>query len=143
MKIATAEQCLYSALLRVLLTDRRTAEVAVLGKATGDRSTLYKYLNPHLLAVATASEQQLSVYLVDSISGSIVWSTTHQVQADAESIALQMTENWIIYTYTDATTDAKAAASIVSVELYQPGPAKGKAATLKCVPTISGLHAFR
>lgn len=53
------------------------------GKVLGDRSVLYKYLNPNLIGVVTSGQDAqkvpfINVYLVDTITGSIVTSFNHK-----------------------------------------------------------------
>ncbi len=53
--------------------------VASIGRVLGDRSVLYKYLNPHtlLVAVAHAAAARATVHLLDAVSGRVLHSATH------------------------------------------------------------------
>lgn len=71
-----------------------------------DRSVLYKYLNPNLVAVTTAGSNHphhkgyLNLYLIDVVSGSVVFSVSHRrVQPPYH---LVMAENWVVYSYYNA-----------------------------------------
>lgn len=69
----------------------------------GDRSSLEKYLNKNLLAVATfkqggkPSEGSINMYLIDSITGSVIFENFHP-QCHGPVSTMQ-TENKVIYTY--------------------------------------------
>lgn len=72
------------------------------GRVLADRSVLYKYVNPNLLAVATLVEDPLhkrvlSVYLIDGVTGLIVYSAYHK--RVGHPIHLVHSENWLLYSY--------------------------------------------
>lgn len=72
------------------------------GKVLYDRSVYYKYVNPNLLAVAILTPDQihrsvLSIYLVDGVTGLVVYSTSHKRAKGP--IHLVHSENWLVYTY--------------------------------------------
>lgn len=113
--------------------------VASQGKVLGDRRTLYKYLNPHLLLAITRNQQTRSsnAYLVDGVNGKIL----HQSILAEGNLALQgedgvplepiavITENWATITFSvDIPADDPQArykgphrqTRLVSIELYQP-----------------------
>jgi len=72
----------------------------------GDDSLLLKYLNPHLVVVATVSEPlmddpdnqpTLYITLVDSVSGEILHRLSH---ANGKGpVHMTITENWVVYSY--------------------------------------------
>lgn len=97
--------------------------VASLGKALADRGTLYKYLNPHILGVVTAtpSNDSQAVYLLDGVTGAVLYRST--VPGNTKLVAT-MTENWLVYTHpltssANSTLDQVRGQRIVSVELYE------------------------
>ncbi|KAF7668637.1 hypothetical protein LDENG_00296220 [Lucifuga dentata] len=73
------------------------------GRVMGDRSVLYKYLNPNLLAVVTESTDThhersfVGILLIDGITGRII----HQaVQRKARGpVHVVHSENWVVYEY--------------------------------------------
>ncbi|KAF2896776.1 hypothetical protein ILUMI_09394 [Ignelater luminosus] len=72
------------------------------GRVLADRSVLYKYVNPNLLAIATIKDDSihkhvLNIYLVDGVTGLIVYSTVHK-RAD-KPVHLVHSENWLVYSY--------------------------------------------
>ncbi|KAJ2088886.1 hypothetical protein IW138_003847 [Coemansia sp. RSA 986] len=75
---------------------------ALLGRVLGDRSVLYKYINPHLITVATQrSEGGIGIYFIDRVSGRLLYSTVHtgaRVTAAQPFLAIQ-TENRVIYQF--------------------------------------------
>lgn len=75
--------------------------VASIGKVLGNRSVMYKYINQNLLAIITVSKSRstASVYLLDSVSGTILYSTIHTGVDTTKPFASTMSENWIVYSY--------------------------------------------
>lgn len=61
----------------------------------GDRSVLYKYANPNLIAVASVDQTHtvLSINLVDAVSGAIVYTAKHE--RASEPVNLLHCENWV------------------------------------------------
>ncbi|KAK3926933.1 ER membrane protein complex subunit 1 [Frankliniella fusca] len=89
------------------------------GRVLGDRSVLYKYVNPNLVAVVTQGTDSLhkfvlNVYLLDAVSGAIVFSISHK--RAREPIHLVHTENWVVYTY---FSEKWRRTEIASIELYE------------------------
>lgn len=72
------------------------------GKVLGDRSVLYKYLNPNLIGVVTTGLDNqkipfINVYLIDTVTGAIVNSFNHKRCTGPVNIV--HTENWFFYSY--------------------------------------------
>lgn len=65
------------------------------GKVLGDRSVLYKYSNPNLIAVASTNDKrfELHISLIDGVSGSLVYSGKHS--RAQTPINLVLCENWL------------------------------------------------
>ncbi|XP_076019538.1 ER membrane protein complex subunit 1 [Genypterus blacodes] len=73
------------------------------GRVMGDRSVLYKYLNPNLLAVVTESTDThqersfVGIMLVDGVTGRIIHEA---VQRKAKGpVHVVHSENWVVYEY--------------------------------------------
>uniref|UniRef100_A0A8B9KAZ7 ER membrane protein complex subunit 1 n=1 Tax=Astyanax mexicanus TaxID=7994 RepID=A0A8B9KAZ7_ASTMX len=73
------------------------------GRVMGDRSVLYKYLNPNLLAVVTESTDShqersfVGIFLIDGVTGRIVHEA---VQRKARRpVHFVHSENWVVYVY--------------------------------------------
>ena len=73
--------------------------VASIGRVLSDRTVLYKYLNPNIILVTTISEgvSTASFYLLDSASGEVLYSTTHDSVDTTQPITSLLTENWFVY----------------------------------------------
>ena len=73
--------------------------VASIGKALGDRNVLYKYLNPNLILITAVglATSSASIYLLDSISGQTLYTTTHSGIDASKPIAATFSENWFAY----------------------------------------------
>lgn len=107
--------------------DQRTAvqggPIASYGRVLGDRTTLYKYLNPHLIAYSTVftdGSGQASVNVVNSVSGSVVYQTLIDNVDITQSIPVALAENWLTFAYTEKATDKRAVGyRLVSVELFE------------------------
>lgn len=82
--------------------------VASIGKVLGDRRVLYKYLDPNLALMITANDAKktANVYVVDTISGSMIYSNSHSNVDLTTPIASVMSENWFAYSYTAETTSS-------------------------------------
>lgn len=73
------------------------------GRVMGDRSVLYKYLNPNLLAVVTESTDLhqersfIGILLIDGVTGRIIHEA---VQRKARGpVHIVHSENWVVYEY--------------------------------------------
>ncbi|KAF2482822.1 hypothetical protein BDY17DRAFT_299218 [Neohortaea acidophila] len=96
--------------------------VASIGKVLGDRRVLYKYLNPNLALLTTADDKAKSVnlYLLDTISGSIMHSSSHQGINLDDPISSTMSENWFAYSFTsDASPLAPKGHYLVVGEMFE------------------------
>ena len=91
---------------RVSLEDERIVAIAAKlpndrihshGKVLGDRSVLYKYLNPNLVGVATTGQDGqkvpfINLYLIDTVTGQIVSSFNYKRCKGPVNIV--HSENW-------------------------------------------------
>ncbi|KAJ8927927.1 hypothetical protein NQ314_019557 [Rhamnusium bicolor] len=89
------------------------------GRVLPDRSVYYKYVNPNLIAIATLSEDSvhkhvLSIYLVDGVTGLILYSTSHKRAKGP--VHLIHSENWLVYSY---FSERFRRTEIVGAELYE------------------------
>jgi len=90
--------------------------IASFGRAVGDKSTLYKYLNPHLVVLTVINAQKSAgrVVVVDTTSGRQVYDVALGDIVTSKGVQVAMSENWLVYSYLD-----KAGWRIGSVELYE------------------------
>ncbi|KAF2493052.1 DUF1620-domain-containing protein [Lophium mytilinum] len=97
--------------------------VASIGKVLGDRSVLYKYLNPNLVLVTTVidSTRTASVYLLDSASGNVLHAVSHPNIDTSRAIPSAISEHWFSYSLTlDASTDDTCRGyQLIVAELYE------------------------
>ncbi|KAJ3985170.1 hypothetical protein F5890DRAFT_1389972, partial [Lentinula detonsa] len=104
--------------------------VASLGKVLGNRTTLYKYLNPHAVVVLTAphsstlltSNAHCGLYLVDSVKGSVIYEATLPAEGHNCNVKATFTENWLVYHYYDDEYQGAGQTKgykMVTVELYE------------------------
>ncbi|XP_059808019.1 ER membrane protein complex subunit 1 [Hypanus sabinus] len=88
----------------VIVKGKRSNEhVHSQGRVMGDRSVLYKYLNPNLLAVVSESTDThherafICIYLIDGVTGRIIHES---VQRKARGpVNVVHSENWVVYKY--------------------------------------------
>ncbi|KAF2803323.1 DUF1620-domain-containing protein [Mytilinidion resinicola] len=97
--------------------------VASIGKVLGDRSVLYKYLNPNLVLVTTVvdSTRTASVYLLDSASGNLLHAVSHPNIDTSRAIPSAISEHWFSYSLTldAATDDTSRGYQLIVAELYE------------------------
>ncbi|KIY63627.1 DUF1620-domain-containing protein [Cylindrobasidium torrendii FP15055 ss-10] len=96
--------------------------VASYGKVLGDRTTLYKYLNPRLFVLLTqAATGTCGISLIDAVKGAEVYRATVPANAGACDIKATFAENWLVYHHYDEefTTGQTKGYRLVSVEFYE------------------------
>lgn len=101
--------------------------VASIGRVLGDRTVHYKYLNPNVVLVTAVSDaaSTASLYLLDSVSGDILYSTSHEGVDTTQPISSALTENWFAYSlWSDVLTTTTSLPSskgyqIIISELYE------------------------
>ncbi|XP_017480196.1 PREDICTED: ER membrane protein complex subunit 1 isoform X2 [Rhagoletis zephyria] len=89
------------------------------GRVLADRSVLYKYINPNLIAAVTQATDPthkylLNTYLIDAVSGLIVFSMTHR--RARVPVHIVHSENWLAYSYYN---DKVRRTEITTIELYE------------------------
>ena len=95
--------------------------VASIGKVLGNRSVLYKYLNPNLMLVTSVGGTTVSLHLLDGVSGQILHTMSHDGVDTSQPIASTISENWFAYSlWADVTdtSESKGYQLIIS-ELYE------------------------
>jgi hypothetical protein len=112
--------------------------VASIGKVLGNRTTLYKYLNPRLFVLLTAPHSAATgaasgtekpppktcgIYVVDSAKGTVVYKATLPAVGGAScDVKAALAENWLVYHYYDDEFSGEGKTKgwrMVSVELYE------------------------
>ncbi|XP_066599406.1 ER membrane protein complex subunit 1 isoform X2 [Prorops nasuta] len=89
------------------------------GRVLSDRSVLYKYINPNLVAIVTEGvgnslKNTLNLYLLDVVSGNMIFSINHK--RIRGPIHIVHSENWIVYSYFN---DKNRRTEIATLELYE------------------------
>ncbi|KKA30497.1 hypothetical protein TD95_002069 [Thielaviopsis punctulata] len=79
-----------------LIRRQDTEQVASIARVLGDRSVMYKYLNPNtvLVALTNAADATLMTVLLDTVSGQVLASQTHKGVDAAATIDCVLSENW-------------------------------------------------
>ncbi|KIY53056.1 DUF1620-domain-containing protein [Fistulina hepatica ATCC 64428] len=100
--------------------------VASFGNVLGNRTTLYKYLNPRLFVVTTRSvptslSKMCALYVADSGTGTIIYRVSLPTHDNLCDVKATMTENWLVYHYYDnaAGFGSTKGYRMVSVEFYE------------------------
>ncbi len=96
--------------------------VASIGKVLGDRRVLYKYLNPNvaLLATTNSAANIANIYILDTISGAILYSATHTGIDLSAPIASLVSENWFAYSLTaSASSESPKGHQLIVGEMFE------------------------
>lgn len=85
-----------------VIAKRSEERVHSQGIVLGDRSVMYKYLNPNLVVVIAEGEDTtgkgfFNVYLVDMVSGQLVFHCSHKKAKGPVNVV--HSENWVVYNY--------------------------------------------
>lgn len=98
-------------------------EVASYGHVLGDRTTMYKYLNPHLVASINVldSGNEAQVRVIDSITGAVVHSALIPGFSTQHKVQISLAENWLVYAYTEKGLPGKTTGGqrLVTTELFE------------------------
>lgn len=85
---------------KMLKVSRNSNErIASVGRILGDRSVLYKYLNPNAIVVLMAKKSHMAVVCLDSVSGRILYSQYHDNFLGADDVSIEMHENALFYVF--------------------------------------------
>lgn len=108
--------------------------IASIGRVLGDRTVKYKYLNPNALVLAAADDKAhtLSVFLLDSVTGQVLYSAKYDGVDTGKTIECAMSENWFVcsffgqYTLRDNTAQSLKGYQIVVADLYESEEANNR-----------------
>lgn len=124
--------------LKTLLPPASRGPIASLGKVLGDRTTLYKYLNPRLFIALTVSPSQntCGLYVFDSTKGTMVYQARVPANRGVCDVKTALTENWLVYHYYESevpsgNVQGSKGYRLVTVELYEGQGVDDK--TQRCV----------
>lgn len=94
--------------------------VASIGNVLGDRSVLYKYLSPNLVLLTALSPNALTMYLVESVTGAVLHTSTHTGVDPRVPVASVMSENWFAYSFLGTgSPDSAKGYQLIITELYE------------------------
>ncbi|KAL1894602.1 hypothetical protein Cpir12675_003589 [Ceratocystis pirilliformis] len=101
--------------------------VASIGRVLGDRSVLYKYLNQNtiLITLTNSEESTLINSLIDTISGQVIFSSTHKGVDVNKEFDCVLSENWMACTFfakyvvQDGTGRVLNGVHLVMTDLYE------------------------
>ncbi|WVQ68755.1 uncharacterized protein L199_006964 [Kwoniella botswanensis] len=125
--------------------------IASFGRVLGDKSTLYKYLNPHLQIISTFTPSTKGVsstslegvgkaYVIDTTNGRVVYQTEIDGVVGRGGIKVGMVENWLVVSWSD-----QRGWKIASTELYEYSDKKGvtpSQSTFEETPVIAISQSF-
>ncbi|AMD19493.1 HCL658Cp [Eremothecium sinecaudum] len=104
----------------VAFASRYDEVIMNIGKVLGNRSVMYKYLNPNLASyiVANKKANYMTVNIIDTVTGELIHSVYHDegIVLD-EPINLVFGEHWVIYSYFSNVPIAEQRISVI--ELYE------------------------
>lgn len=116
---------------KIINVQRRTdsGQIASLGRVLGDRSVLFKYLNPNSVVVTMIKPRKLSIVLLDSSTGRVLFSTTHSnlfMEPNyTPRVPVEFNQNKIVYAFSSLQPRVRNAemrdslTQIVVHELYE------------------------
>ena len=91
--------------------------ISSFGRVLGDKSTLYKYLNPHMIVVTSTDLERGtgSVSVVDSLTGKSLYTASVDQVDTTRGIIATISENWLVFSWLEVGGGWR----ITSVELYE------------------------
>lgn len=101
--------------------------VASIGRVLGDRRVKYKYLNPNTMVVAAIDDTAatLTTYLLDTVSGEILSTSTYEGVDATKPVHCAMSENWFAcsffgqYALRENTAQSLKGYQLVVSDLYE------------------------
>jgi hypothetical protein len=108
--------------IRAIVPPATRGPIASFGKVLGNRTTLYKYLNPRLFTVLTAfpAKMKCGLYVLDSMKGTVVYRAETKATLKGCEVRSTLVENWLLYHYYESEIEGGAKGHrVVSVEFYE------------------------
>jgi ER membrane protein complex subunit 1 len=104
----------------------RAEPVASFGKVLGNRTTMYKFVNPRMTAVVLAGPNPVrpscEVAVLDGAKGTVLYRRVLPTAGAGCEVKLAISENWMVYHFWDGE-DSRGTGSkgwrLVSVEFYE------------------------
>lgn len=118
------------------------SSTASFGRALGDKSVLYKYLNPHLEVVTTVSPLKNigAVYVIDTTTGATVYEAEIPYVV-GNNLRAVMVENWLVYAWLENSPTSTEGWRLASVELYESDDREASVgrSSLASTPSIDAI----
>ncbi len=112
--------------VQALVPQAAPGPVASVGRVLGNRTTLYKYLDPRLFTALTVSavRAMCGIYVLDAAKGTVVYHAEIKATARGCEVKTALVENWLMYHYYEAevaggTVGGTMGYRMVSVEFYE------------------------
>ena len=114
---------------------------ASFGKVLGNRTTLYKYLNPRMMVLLSSpfklttgqGKGTCGVYVLDSAKGTVIYHAALPTVDGGCEVKVSLVENWLVYHYYDGEVGKVPGGNgetkgwrVVTVELYEGNGADQK-----------------
>lgn len=112
--------------VQALVPQAAPGPVASVGRVLGNRTTLYKYLDPRLFTALTVSvaRAMCGIYVLDAAKGTVVYHAEVKATARGCEVKTALVENWLVYHYYEGevaggTVGGTMGHRMVSVEFYE------------------------
>lgn len=107
----------------VSMAERSADEVtASIASPIDENNVLYKYLNPYAVAIATSDFEEMTVTVLDTVSGRVLFQALHPDPVVINTdwpLKMVFGEHWVAYTY--MSTDASHAPKLTVLDLFESG----------------------
>lgn len=103
------------------------APTQAVGISQHDRSVLYTFLNPNLVAVISRVPGGFKATFLDSVVGNVLLVQRHEnVTFDAESFRVAVVDNWVVYSYLVVSPKVEQRVTVVDLFTNSELAVKGK-----------------
>lgn len=110
------------------------------GISQHDRSVLYTFLNPNLVAVISRVSGGFKATFLDSVVGNVLLVQRHDnVTFDAESFRVTVVDNWVVYSYLVVSPKVEQRVTVVDLFTNSLLAVKGKVSILESAPRVESV----
>ncbi|EEB07349.1 ER membrane protein complex subunit 1 [Schizosaccharomyces japonicus yFS275] len=82
-----------------------------------NRNVIYKYLDPNMITVFTKRSNTLHIYVLNAVSGALLYSTKHTNLPESINLQAVMSENWLLYSFWSDVPNLST--KVVSAEFFE------------------------
>ncbi len=141
----------------IKVMESENGPISTLGRILYDRSTLYSYLNPHLVVATILHKRnpppvllrgtpnkttilattRAEIHVLDSVSGNLTYSRTIDEVVEEEGIEAVLSRNWLVYKFSTREGEEgerQVTHRLITVELYEGDGVNRK--TERCVKMV-------